>query len=216
MGNSQRQRPTATAQARESALEIARQRPLVLASGSPRRAELLRQAGLEFELRHPTVVETRVCAGEPAALARTRAEQKAESVAQEVPERIVLGADTIVVVDGGILGKPSGPEEAREMLEALSGRWHRVITGVALAAGDGEQAWLLESDSVSTEVSFRELTRAEIEAYVATGEPLDKAGAYGIQGRGALLVREIRGCYCNVVGLPLSRVGEMLTAASGG
>lgn len=175
---------------------------------------MLRQAGLEFELRYPTVVETRAWAGEPAALARTRAEQKAESVAQEVPERFVLGADTIVVVDGGILGKPSGPEEAGEMLAALSGRWHRVITGVALAAGDGEQAWLLESDSVSTEVSFRELTRAEIEAYVATGEPLDKAGAYGIQGRGALLVREIRGCYCNVVGLPLSRVGEMLGAAA--
>jgi len=199
---------------REQTLEVARQRPLVLASASPRRAELLRQAGLAFELRYPTVVETRACAGEPAALARTRAEQKAESVAQEVPERFVLGADTIVVVDGGILGKPSGPEEAGEMLAALSGRWHRVITGVALAAGDGEQAWLLESDSVSTEVSFRELTRAEIEAYVATGEPLDKAGAYGIQGRGALLVREIRGCYCNVVGLPLSRVGEMLGAAA--
>jgi len=212
MGNGERR--TAATQTREQTLEVARQRPLVLASASPRRAELLRQAGLAFELRYPTVVETRAWAGEPAALARTRAEQKAESVAQEVPERFVLGADTIVVVDGGILGKPSGPEEAGEMLAALSGRWHRVITGVALAAGDGEQAWLLESDSVSTEVSFRELTRAEIEAYVATGEPLDKAGAYGIQGRGALLVREIRGCYCNVVGLPLSRVGEMLGAAA--
>jgi septum formation protein len=215
LANSDRELPTGGVQAptnaaRQRALEAARQRPLVLASASPRRAELLRQARLEFEVRRPQVHETRAHAGEPAALALRRAQDKARAVAARVPGRLVLGADTVVVLDGRILGKPSGPTQAVQMLAALSGRWHRVITGLAVAAGDGEQAWLLAGDTVATEVRFRELAADEIEAYVATGEPLDKAGAYGIQGRGALLVRELRGCYCNVVGLPLSRLGELL------
>jgi len=122
----------------------------------------------------------------------------------------VLAADTVVVIEGRILGKPSGPAQAEDMLAALSGRRHQVYTGLALAVALGGEVWPLASDQVMTEVAFRDLTRAEIREYVASGEPLDKAGAYGIQERGALLVREIHGCYSNVVGLPLSRLGEML------
>jgi len=192
-------------------LQVARQRPLVLASQSPRRAELLRQVGLDFEVRLPQAEESEPgCSADPAETVVAHGERKATSVAQDSPECLVLGADTVVVIDGHSMGKPSDAREAEKMLAKLSGRTHQVHTGVALVVGDGEGVWVLRSDAVMTEVAFRELTRAEIGEYVATGEPMDKAGAYGIQERGALLVSEIHGCYTNVVGLPLSRVGEML------
>jgi len=195
----------------ERALQVARQRPLILASGSPRRRELLRQVGLEFEAHPPEAEEGEADpSADPSELVVRHAEQKARSVARESPSRLVLGADTVVVIDGHIMGKPADAREAKEMLAKLSGRTHQVYTGVALAVADGEGVWVLSSEAVKTAVMFRKLTHAEIEEYVATGEPLDKAGAYGIQERGALLVSEIHGCYGNVVGLPLSRLGEML------
>ncbi len=191
--------------------------PLVLASASPRRAELLRQVGIAFEVRISDVAEDGDAPGvDPAAVVELHARQKALDVAAGAPGRLVLGADTVVVLDGRVLGKPGDADEAREMLRALSGRTHEVITGVALARQDGAEAEVLALEHVRTKVTFRDLREAEIEAYVAGGEPMDKAGAYGIQGRGALLVRKIEGCYSNVVGLPLSRTWEMLTALGPG
>ncbi len=186
-------------------------RPLVLASGSPRRAELLAQVGIPFEVRVSDVTEDADEAGvAPADVAARHARQKALSVAAEMPGRLVLGADTVVVLGSRLLGKPQSAAEARRMLQSLSGRSHHVVTAVAFAKGDAEGPRILAEDTVHTRVVFRELTDAEIEAYVATGEPMDKAGAYGIQGRGALLVSEIDGCYYNVVGLPLSRTWGLL------
>jgi len=193
------------------ALREALRRPLILASASPRRAELLRQVGWQFEVIASGVEENDAAVDQtPASLAATHARNKALDVSGQNPGRLTLGADTIVVIGERILGKPTSAAEAREMLRALSGRQHQVVTAVALALGDK----LLAEDVVTTDVTFRELSEREIEDYVATGEPMDKAGAYGIQGRGALIVRQIRGCYFNVVGLPLARVGEMVTAAT--
>lgn len=143
-------------------------------------------------------------------VACAHARAKALAVARELPERLVLGADTVVVLEGELLGKPAGQAEARAMLLRLSGREHEVVTGVALAFGEESRARVLAEHAERTRVCFRALSESEINAYVATGEPLDKAGAYGIQGRGALLVRAIEGCYFNVVGLPLSSTWEML------
>jgi len=192
-------------------LSRAAQRPLVLASASPRRAALLAQVGVAFEVRASDVPEEADRPGRDAGeVAREHARAKALAVARQLPERLVLGADTVVVLGGEVLGKPAGREEARVMLRRLSGREHAVITAVALALGDAGRARLLDEHAECTRVRFRELGAAEIEDYVASGEPLDKAGAYGIQGRGALLVRAIEGCYFNVVGLPLSSTWEML------
>lgn len=189
--------------------------PLVLASGSPRRAELLTQVGIDFAVRVSGVAEEADEPGaDPAEVALTHARQKALDVAADLPGRIVLGADTVVVLDGRVLGKPDSPQVARETLATLSGRRHDVMTAVALALGAADGPELLATDHVRTRVQFRELHPDEIAAYVDSGEPMDKAGAYGIQGRGALLVRRIEGCYFNVVGLPLSRTWEMLRAVA--
>ena len=183
---------------------------IILASQSPRRRELLEQIGLtDFiirpargeELPHPELT--------PAQLVEELSRQKAGEVARSArPGDIVIGADTVVAVDGRVLGKPRSPEQAREMLAALSGRTHTVYTGVTVLR-DG----LALTQHEATCVRFRPLTREEIDAYVATGEPMDKAGAYGIQGRGALLVEAIDGDYANVVGLPVCRLGRMLARA---
>jgi len=171
---------------------------------------LLEQAGLEFEVRPAEGAEGPRLDGEsPAEYARRRAEQKALVVSGSIPEALVLGADTVVTLDDRVLGKPADEAEARRMLRELSGRRHWVHTGVSLALA-GET---LQSDVATTEVFFRPLSSEEVDAYVATGEPLDKAGAYAIQGRGALLVEGISGCYSNVVGLPLGRTRELLIAA---
>ncbi|MHB1159154.1 MAG: Maf family protein [Chloroflexota bacterium] len=180
---------------------------LILASQSPRREALLRQAGLEFEIS-PSDVEERLSETlSPAEAAETLALEKARWVAAQRSEGLVIGADTVVVVGGQILGKPVGAEDARAMLRLLSGREHQVITGIAVV--DAGSGWC-RSDSVTTAVSFAPLSQEIIDRYVATGEPLDKAGAYAIQGFGALLIEGIRGCYNNVVGLPLRRLAEML------
>ncbi|MGD8236946.1 MAG: Maf family protein, partial [Armatimonadota bacterium] len=194
---------------------------IVLASASPRRRMLLEQIGLPFDVLPSGSPEPAQVDGRPAEHVRRAAALKASSVAPRVEhEAVLIGADTIVCLDGRILGKPSGPAEARQMLQRLSGRAHTVYTGLAVGragsvadASVGADRWRelgLDTGSEATHVQFRQLSDAEIGSYVDTGEPLDKAGAYAIQGRGALLVQEVRGCYFNVVGLPLVRLAGML------
>lgn len=180
---------------------------IILASSSPRRRELLRLLGLDFEVIPGKEVEYPYSGGDPAAYAQDLALRKARAVAGLAGEGLVIGADTIVLLDGRVLGKPKDEQEAEEMLSLLSGRKHQVITGVAVVEAQSGRSSLR---AVKTEVAFRPLSREEIRAYIATGEPLDKAGAYGIQGYGAILVERVEGCYFNVVGLPLATLVEML------
>lgn len=181
----------------------------MLASASPRRQELLKLVGLRFEVvEGPGEVEARPGA-DPCAWAQAAALAKACVVAARRVEALVIGADTLVWLDGHPLGKPADERHAVQMLRMLSGRTHAVHTGVALV-GPGGRNGPAHVVCVDTDVHFRRLSEDVIARYVATGEPLDKAGAYGIQGRGAVLVDGIRGCYYNVVGLPLSKLGEML------
>jgi septum formation protein len=182
-------------------------REIILASASPRRAELLKRLGVSFKAVSSLVEELPEEGVEPRQLALRRAGGKARAVAGLYPQDLVLAADTVVWCDGRILDKPKSTPEAREMLQFLSGRQHLVFTGVALHL---EAAGLRQEDVVATRVRFRSLSRGEIDGYLATGEPLGKAGGYGIQGYGALLVAGIEGCFYNVVGLPLARLGEML------
>jgi septum formation protein len=180
---------------------------IILASNSPRRKELLTQIGLTFAVA-PADVDESVLTGEaPEACASRLALDKARVAAKRAGEGIVIAADTIVVVDGAVLGKPTDAADARRMLARLSGKEHAVVTGLAVLDATTGRSNVRTS---MTKVVFRDLSQREIDAYVATGEPLDKAGAYGIQDRGALLVERIEGCYSNVVGLPLSLLGEML------
>jgi MAF protein/D-tyrosyl-tRNA(Tyr) deacylase len=191
--------------------------PLVLASGSPRRAELLRVAGIPFEIapapeaEHAHAAAAAVLRDEPARYAVAMAVAKAGAVAAGQPGRLVLGADTVVVHDGDLLEKPADADEAGRMLARLAGRVHVVVTGLAIAGG----ASGLWTGHESTRVEFLPLDAETIRRYVATGEPLDKAGAYGIQGYGALMVRRVEGCYFNVMGLPLALLGQALRAALG-
>jgi septum formation protein len=182
---------------------------IILASNSPRRKELLRQIGVAFT-SCPTHIDERVLPGEkPEVYAVRVASNKAKIASKEVEEGILIAADTIVVIDGAILGKPADQKEATRMLSMLSGRMHRVITGLTVL--DAATGRTLTRTAV-TKVWFRVLSDDEIRSYVASGEPLDKAGAYGIQEKGALLVERIEGCYFNVVGMPVSLLGEMLKA----
>ena len=181
---------------------------LVLASASPRRAEVLRNAGIPFETIATGVDEARRPDEPPEEFVRRLAESKARSAAARVREpAIVVGADTEVVVDGQMLGKPAFADNARAMLRLLSGRTHGVITGLAaIRLPDGATQTELES----TLVTFGPLSPEEIEDYVASGEPFDKAGAYAIQGRAGRFVTRVEGCYFNVVGLPLARLHRIL------
>lgn len=179
---------------------------IILASASPRREFLLKQIGLDFGVI-PSCAEEVVAAGlMPQETVVKLAELKARSVSGLYPQAIVLAADTAVCCEGQILGKPRDERDAYRMLRLLSGRTHQVISGVVLCQ---ESRKLIRGEAATTEVRFRNLTDQEITGYIATGEALDKAGAYGIQGFGALLVEGIKGCYFNVVGLPLSRLPEM-------
>jgi len=179
---------------------------LILASQSPRRQELLRHAGIPFLVR-PAQVEERPLPGEGAhAYARRLARAKAEAVSA-APEDVVLGADTVVVADGEILGKPADEADARRMLRLLSGREHQVITGICLRT---VQHTVLDSESTS--VRFVPLSEEEIADYVASGEPADKAGAYAIQGLASKFIDRLEGCYSNVVGLPLALLYKHLRA----
>jgi septum formation protein len=192
---------------------------LVLASRSPRRAELLQVAGIPFDVRPAATDESKLAAAafdrsgasapadDPVLYGRKLAEAKATEVAGIESERLVLGADTVVVLDGEILGKPRDRDEAVRMLRRLSGRRHVVVTAIALIGPPLTAPWCGHEQ---TRVEFFPLSDGEIRRYVATEEPLDKAGAYGIQGFGALMVRRIEGCYFNVMGLPLGLLGRKL------
>jgi len=200
---------------------------LILASGSPRRRELLGRFGIAFETRPADVDETAQAGESPEHLVRRLAVAKAEAAMATAPEAdvVVLAADTVVVLDGETLGKPVDADDAAAMLRRLSGRTHLVLTGLAVArrtapSDDGSRsdvglapAIQVEVEVDATEVTFVELTDADVAWYVATGEPLDKAGAYGIQGRGGVFVSSIRGNHDNVVGLGLVTARRFLTAA---
>lgn len=186
---------------------------LVLASRSPRRAELLKVAGIPFKVIPAAEVEQELAAKlaaektHPVRYAELLASAKAKDVTKDNPGHLVLGADTVVVIDDDILEKPVDEADAIRLLKRLSGRRHTVVSAVALhggPAGFGLAAHEL------TEVEFLPLTHEAITRYVATGEPMDKAGAYGIQGYGALMVKGVQGCYFNVMGLPLARLGALL------
>jgi septum formation protein len=178
---------------------------LILASASPRRSELLRNAGIPFTVEPAHVPEQALGGEQPLVYARRLARDKVRAIFARHPDNVVLGADTIVIADGHLLEKPHDAEDAVRMLHLLSGRSHEVVTGVCLLAPG------FESTEVEiTEVQFSALADAEIAAYVATGEPMDKAGAYAIQGIASRWVERIDGCYFNVVGLPVPRVYRML------
>lgn len=183
---------------------------LVLASASPRRRELLAQAGFAFDVITADIPELRKPGEDPIRFVTRLAREKAEAVAERhsiPPDMIVIGADTIVLVDDEILGKPEDAVDAARMLRLLSGRTHQVITGVCLLKGSQRQR-----AAEVTFVRFNTLSDREIEEYIATGEPMDKAGAYAIQGRAGRWVPRIQGCYFNVVGLPLALVSSMIEA----
>jgi septum formation protein len=182
---------------------------ITLASSSPRRRHLLEMLGIAHQVIPADVDESPRPGEEPEVMAVRLATEKARSVWQRHPERPVLAADTVVVIGGEILGKPRDEADARRMLALLSGRDHRVITAVALATPAGE---ILQQCDV-TRVWFRPLTPELIEAYVATGESLDKAGSYGVQGVGAVLVERVEGDFFGVMGLPLRLVVSLLEAA---
>jgi septum formation protein len=182
---------------------------LILASASPRRAELLRGAGIEVDVR-PADVDESVQPGEGAEQYASRvALTKARAISQQVSDRFVLGADTVVVVDDRILGKPTDSADARQMLRMLSGRTHVVITAVILIRGAGLPGETVNAQLARTGVEFASLSNDEIEWYAATGEPMDKAGGYAIQGLASRFVTRIEGSYSNVVGLPVSLVYGM-------
>lgn len=180
--------------------------PLILASSSPRRRELVGYMGISFEVITADAEET--AQGAPEALVTENARRKAEAVARRHPERVVLGADTIVYWHGQVLGKPKNEEEAVQMLRGLQGDWHTVYTGVCVIA-QGKTSVRYDT----SKVLFVPLKDQEILSYVRTGEPMDKAGAYALQGRGGMFVQRIEGSYSNVIGLPMSLTREMLLAA---
>jgi len=185
---------------------------MILASASPRRAQILRDAGIPFEIARANVSERRKRGENAVVMTRRLAQAKAKAVAAKLGkkqlEAIVVGADTTVQVDGELLGKPQSSAEARKMLRKLSGKSHLVVTSVAaIRLPDHAQAIVTET----TRVRFAPLSADDIDEYVATGEPLDKAGSYAVQGVGGRFIERIDGCYFNVVGLPLARLYRMLS-----
>ena len=198
---------------------------IILASSSPRRRELMAQAGFAFEVLVSEADET-IETETPGEIVEVLSERKAAAVAEEIKRQgfaeesvLLVGADTMVAIDGKKLGKPKDEKGAEEMLEELSGRTHQVYTGVTLIrlrkAENGSILQESRTFSEGTDVSFYPLTKEEIRSYIATGEPMDKAGAYGIQGKAAVFVKEIKGDYNNVVGLPIARLYQELKNWSG-
>ncbi|WP_243360828.1 Maf family protein [Fundidesulfovibrio terrae] len=181
---------------------------IILASASPRRLELLGSTGIAFRVIPSTVDEPPAEAGEtPGGYALRMARLKARDVAWGHPGSFVLGADTVVAVGEHILGKPANVEDAKRMLAMLSGREHAVVTGCVLVGPDGETVW---EEAPASRVTFSELSEEAIAAYVATGEPMDKAGGYAIQGLGAFMIARVDGSYTNVVGLPVAEILKVL------
>lgn len=184
---------------------------VVLASSSPRRREILQQIGCDFTVVTSHVEEDNRLEVTPCQLVTLHAQSKALAVKAKVDsDTVVIGADTVVVFAGQIFGKPSSVQEAKQMLMTLSGKQHEVITGVAVVNCSTNEMW---TDYSVTQVNFSVLSEGEIDRYIATGEPMDKAGAYGIQGRGSLFVDSINGCYFNVVGLPVFKLCGILKKA---
>ena len=184
--------------------------PLILASASPRREELLRLLGLDFQVIPSRADETFFINEKPAEHVLRLAENKAYTIAQAHPHAWVLGADTIVVIDGEVLGKPTDSSEAERMLEKLSGRTHEVYTGFALLRLSGQ---IVIKEEVRAAVTFRSISEDEKLWYIQSPEPYDKAGAYAVQGLGAFFIKEIQGSYTNVMGLPLCEVVDALKKA---
>ena len=174
---------------------------IILASASPRRRELMELAGYDFEVICADIVEVVPENVQPQEVVMSLALQKAQAVAAEHKDAVVVGSDTVVALDGKILGKPHSEQEACEMLRSLSGRTHKVFTGVAIVGGGKVKNFFDETD-----VEFYPLGDDEIKKYVATGEPMDKAGSYGIQGKGSVLVKKINGDFFNVMGLPIAKL----------
>jgi septum formation protein len=182
--------------------------PIILASASPRRQELLKNAGIALEVRPADIPEIPHAGEAPVTFAERMAREKAHAVRASLPERVILAADTVVAVENEILGKPANTEDAVRMLRLLSGRTHAVTTGVCLTVQGREDV-----RSETTAVEFSRMTEAEIRDYVATGEPMDKAGAYAIQGGASRWITRVDGDYNNVVGLPVELVLKMLKEA---
>jgi septum formation protein len=184
------------------------EKQIVLASASPRRRELLTQAGFSFTVKVSDAEEI-ITKQEPANVVKELASLKAEAVASQETEALVIGADTVVAIDGKILGKPKDRQEAFDMLSMLQGKTHQVYTGVALIfpKKDGQEQVAF---SECTHVTMHHMAEEEIWSYIDTGEPMDKAGAYGIQGRAAIYIEKISGDYNNVVGLPIARLYQEL------
>jgi septum formation protein len=187
------------------------QESLLLASASPRRREILENLGFEFEIIPSNVDESEVQWSDPVESAKLLAEIKGVDAQMTRPRKTIISADTIVLCDGKVMGKPSGPEEAGEMLGKLSGRMHEVVTGIALIAPPNHR--IIEAES--TKVFFRKISTKEISLYIETREPFDKAGAYAIQGYASAFIDRIEGCYFNVVGLPVARLFSMFRRLEG-
>ena len=180
---------------------------LILASKSPRRRYLLTQAGLSFTVIPSHIDESSVPLSSPEVYVKLLAEAKANQVSEDYPEKWVIGADTVVMIDENLLGKPESRAEARLMLKRLSGKIHQVFTGYCICCKAKNRSY---SEVIKTDVRFKNLSDMEIEWYIRTNEPFDKAGAYAIQGLGTFLVKSIKGSYTNVVGLPVCEVIEFL------
>ncbi len=187
------------------------QERLLLASASPRRREILKNLGFEFEVLPSNVDESEVPWNDPVESAKLLAEIKGVDAQMTRPRKTIIAADTIVLCEGKVMGKPSGPEEAAEMLGALSGKMHEVVTGIALIAPPNRR--IIEAES--TKVYFRKLDSQEISRYISTREPFDKAGAYAIQGFASAFIDRIDGDYFNVVGLPVARLFSMFRRLEG-
>lgn len=183
---------------------------LILSSASPRRRELMGMTGLPFEVITADAQELKD--GQPETLVMENARRKARAVADKYPGRMVLGADTVVYLQGQVLGKPRDREDAKRMLRLLSGRWHRVFTGVCVIDGNGRE----DVRADETRVLFSVLSEEDIARYVLSGEPADKAGAYAVQGMGGMFVERIEGSFSNVIGLPMHLVRRMLKDAGVG
>ena len=191
-------------------MNVPHRRPkLILASKSPRRKYLLEQAGLTFSIIPSDFDERTVTISEPDAYVKKLAEAKASDISEQHPASWIIGADTIVLIDNKILGKPRSNAEARSMLKQLSGKTHQVLTGYCICCKNENTVY---SETAKTDVHFKSLSNAEIDWYIQSGEPFDKAGAYAIQGIGTFLVKRINGSYTNVVGLPVCEVIEYLMA----
>lgn len=178
---------------------------IILASGSPRRTEILERAGWPHQMMVAGIDESVRPHEDPPTYVQRLARSKAEAVAQRLEAGLVLGADTTVVIDGQILGQPTDEADARRMLDLLNGKWHEVLTGIALVRVGGES----RVDCETTRVRFAEMSASEIDWYIETGEAFGKAGAYGIQGKAALFIEEIQGDYFNIMGLPIRLVYEL-------